>query len=319
MSTIESIQTMLLSNPVAIAVQDALTAFSERRAKLGLPNPGTVENITREVQREVFISNLLPPGLKGEMTKTLSVAPLFQVSHQFSLAENTSPYVFAAMYGTNKTFMQGTIENTGAFGGRGNYRISDRLIAKANVQLSTRQDMAQVEAEYTGADFSASIKAMNPSVLGGGLTGVTVGQYLQSVTPKLALGLEAVWQRAAMNQGPEAHVSYMGRYKSGDWIATAQLLAQGALNATYWRRLSEQVQAGAELTLSLVPTQGVMGISYRKEGLTTVGLKYDFRMSTLRGSIDSKGRMGMLLEKRFMVPVIFQVGCDVDYLSVCCV
>jgi mitochondrial import receptor subunit TOM40 len=101
-TTIDSIQNMLLGNPVAVAIQDALTSFSERRGKLGLPNPGNVENITREVQREVFISNLLPPGLKGEMTKTLSVAPLFQVSHQFSLAENTSPYVFAAMYGTNQ-------------------------------------------------------------------------------------------------------------------------------------------------------------------------------------------------------------------------
>jgi len=212
--------------------------------------------------------------------------------------------------------MQGTIENTGAFGGRGNYRISDRLVAKTNVQLSARQDMAQVEAEYTGTDFSASLKSINPSLLGGGVTGVTVGQYLQSVTPKLSLGLEAVWQRAAMNQGPEAHVSYMGRYRSSDWIATAQLLAQGAINATYYRRLSEQVQAGAELTLSMVPTQGVMGIAFKREGVATVGLRYDFRTSTLRGSVDSKGKMGMLLEKRFLVPVIFQVGCDVDYLAV---
>src|SRR5690349_15409742 len=99
--------------------------------------------------------------------------------------------------------------------------------------------MLQLENEYTGDDFTASVKAMNPSALDGGLTGIFIGSYLQSLTPKLALGLETVWQRAGMTQGPETATSYSLRYKSDDWIATAQLQAQGTINTTYWRRISE--------------------------------------------------------------------------------
>jgi hypothetical protein len=35
-------------------VLDVYTAYQERRESLGLPNPGTVEGIAREVTRDVF-------------------------------------------------------------------------------------------------------------------------------------------------------------------------------------------------------------------------------------------------------------------------
>ncbi|KAK8002775.1 hypothetical protein PG989_002494 [Apiospora arundinis] len=94
-------------------------------------------------------------------------------------------------------------------------------------------------------------------------------------------------------------MSYVARYKSNDWIATAQLHAQGALNATYWRRLSDKVQAGVDMTLQVVPGQGgMMGGGFQKEGITTVGAKYDFRMSVFRAQVDSKGKLSCLLERQ---------------------
>lgn len=177
--------------------------------------------------------------------------------------------------------------------------------------------MAQLEHEYTGRDFTASLKALNPSYLEGGLTGIFIGSYLQSITPKLALGLEGVWQRAGLTQGPETAVSYVARYKSDDWVATAQLQAQGAINTSYWRRLSEKVQAGVDMTLSLVPSAGgLMGGGIQKEGITTFGAKYDFRMSTFRAQLDSKGKLSCLLEKRVAAPVTMTFGADVDHFTV---
>ena len=177
--------------------------------------------------------------------------------------------------------------------------------------------MASIEHEYTGRDFTASLKMLNPSYLDGGLTGIFIGSYLQSITPKLALGLEGVWQRAAMSQGPDASVSYAARYKAEDWIATAQLHAQGALNTTYWRRLSDRVSAGVDLTLSLQPGPGgLMGGSVQKQGLTTVGAKYDFRMSVFRAQVDSTGKLSCLLEKKIAPPVMMTFGADVDYVTV---
>ena len=194
------------------------------------------------------------------------------------------------------------------------------MVSRAQFQLApggTGQDMAQFEHEYTGRDFTASLKALNPSALEGGLTGIFIGSYLQSVTPKLALGLEGIWQRAGLTQPPDTAISYAARYKSDDWIATAQLQAQGVLNTSYWRKLSDKVQAGVDMTLSLVPSGGgLMGGGLQKEGITTFGAKYDFRMSTFRAQLDSKGKLSCLLEKRVAAPVTMTFGADVDHVTV---
>jgi mitochondrial import receptor subunit TOM40 len=99
----ESPLAFLYSNPVTTAVLDTYKSFQERREALGLPNPGTVENIAREVQRDVFLTNYTFTGLRADLTKALSIAPLFQVSHAFSMgSQGLPPYTFAALYGTNK-------------------------------------------------------------------------------------------------------------------------------------------------------------------------------------------------------------------------
>jgi mitochondrial import receptor subunit TOM40 len=93
----------LFNNPVAAALADTYTSFSGRRAALGLSNPGTVENIAREVQRDVFLNNYTFQGLRADLTKPFSIAPLFQVSHAFSMgSQGLPPYTFAALFGTNK-------------------------------------------------------------------------------------------------------------------------------------------------------------------------------------------------------------------------
>jgi mitochondrial import receptor subunit TOM40 len=91
----------LTANPIAHAVSDAYRSFSDRRAKMGLTNPGTVESISKEVQREVSLTNYMHTGLRADLTKAVSLSPLFQVSHQFAMGEHMKPYAFAALLGTN--------------------------------------------------------------------------------------------------------------------------------------------------------------------------------------------------------------------------
>lgn len=92
---------VLTENPIARSLSNAYNAFSERRAKLGLTNPGSVENVAKEVQREVFLTNYMHTGIRADLTKAFSLSPLFQVSHQFAMGERMQPYAFAALYGTN--------------------------------------------------------------------------------------------------------------------------------------------------------------------------------------------------------------------------
>ncbi len=90
-------------NAVVATLRDTYLSFSERREALGLSNPGTVDNIAREVQKDVFLTNYMFTGLRADLTKPFSVAPLFQVSHAFSMgSQGLPPYTFAALYGTPK-------------------------------------------------------------------------------------------------------------------------------------------------------------------------------------------------------------------------
>ncbi|OIW29566.1 mitochondrial import receptor subunit tom-40 [Coniochaeta ligniaria NRRL 30616] len=310
----------LRNNPIYSGVSDLMQSFHDRRAKFGLSNPGNFDNVGREVQREVFLNNYMFQGIRAELTRAVSMSPIVQVSHQFALGERLNPYTFAAFYGTNSSFLQGTIDNDGNLATRFSYRTTPSSITRANFSIAPGgggQDMAQFEHEYTGRDFTAHLKAYNPSFLEGGLTGIFIGSYLQSVTPKLALGLETVWQRGGLTQGPDVGVSYVGRYKSNDWIATAALQSQGAINTSYWRRISDKVQAGVDMTLSLSAggAGGMMGGGLQKDGVTTFGAKYDFTLSTFRAQIDSKGKLSCLLEKRVGGPVMATFGAEVDHFT----
>lgn len=176
-----------------------------------------------------------------------------------------------------------------------------------------------LENDYVGNDFTAQLKAMNPSALDGALTGIYIGSYLQSITPRLALGLEAVYQRPAANMGPESMLSYAARYKGDDWIASAQFLTQGGLQGSYWRRLSDKVETGLDLNLSLVGlgmAQGGMMGGPKTDGTATLGVKYDFRASNFRGQIDSTGKISCLLEKRVVPLVGITFAGELDHVKV---
>ncbi|CAK42188.1 mitochondrial import receptor subunit tom40 [Aspergillus awamori] len=316
MSDSLALPSFLTDNSVAAAFKDAYTSFSERRAALGLPNPGTLDNISREVQKDVLLSNFMFTGLRADLTKVFGMSPLFRVSHAFSMggSGNMPPYNFSAMYGSPKVFMQGNLGSDGGLAAVGNYRWTPKFVTKTNTQIMPGgQGLMQLDNDYTGDDFSASLKAFNPSYLEGGLTGIFVGSYLQSVTPNLALGFEAIWQRQAMNSRPESALSYGARYKTADWIASAQLQAQGVITASYWKKLSERVEAGVDMNLQFAPNAAaaLMGGPSR-DGTTAIGAKYDFRASTFRAQVDSTGKVSCLLEKRIAMPIALTFAGEID-------
>lgn len=213
--------------------------------------------------------------------------------------------------------MQANLDSDISLSGSFNYRWNSALVTKTRVNLAQGQAMANIENDYNGADFSASIKMMNPSILEGGLTGIFVGSYLQSITPRLALGLEGVWQRAAMNRAPEFLCSYAAKYKGDNWIASGQILAAGGVQASYWRRLMERVETGVDVNLQFagLGANSMMG-PVQKEGTTTIGAKYDFRASSFRAQVDSKGKLGCLLEKRVAPSVQVTFAGEIDHPKV---
>lgn len=93
----------LTDNAIAGALTDTYASLAERRKALGLENPGTVDGIAREVQRDVLLSNYMFQGLRCDLQKIFSVAPLFRLQHGFAMGSQAlPPWQLMALYGTPK-------------------------------------------------------------------------------------------------------------------------------------------------------------------------------------------------------------------------
>lgn len=303
------------SNPLFSFLNNTYENIAEHRASLNLTNPGAMENLSKEVTRDVFLNQYFFTGLRADLNKAFSMNPAFQTSHTFSIgSQSIPPYAFSALYATDSFFAQGNVDNDFSLSGRLNYGWDKHNVSKATLQIAQGQPtMLQVEQDYQGSDYSINLKALNPSLLEDGkFTGVAVGSILQSITPKLSVGLETVYSAQPTMPG-DAAVSYYARYNAGNWIASAQMQAQGSLVGSFWRKVAENVEAGIETQLStqLVPVGGdglqQPSIQVNFEGATTLGAKYEFRQSVFRGQVDSTGKVSAFLERRILptVSVLF--------------
>lgn len=306
------------TNPVLSYVSDIYSSIAARREAMGLKNPGTMENLNAEVSRDVFLTNYFFTGLRADLSKSFSMNPAFQVSHSFSLGSPLMPaYRFGAFYATDNIFFQGFFDNDYSLSGRFHYGWSKSNTTKANVQISDQGSMLQLEHDIQAADTSINIKTLNPSISEGPFTGVIVSSVLQSVSSKLALGLEAVYSKQAALYPADAAVSYVGRYVSGDWVAAAQIQAQGAVNASFWRKVTDKVEAGIETVVSIGGNQQAMmlGAPPTIEANTTLGAKYEFRQSIFRGQVDSSGKVAFLLERRVLPVVSILCAGEIDHFK----
>ncbi|KAJ3492305.1 hypothetical protein NLI96_g27 [Meripilus lineatus] len=297
------------NSPVVGPFASLYNRYSAWRAALDLPNPGTVEGLQKEV-KSTHLTNFFFDGGRADLTKSLSVNPAFQVTHSFSLGSQTAPptYNFGAVFANNNLFMQGGIDNEGSLNLRFNQGWTPTNVTKVQSQISNTpgHSMLSLEHDYQGLDYSVNVKAINPSPAD--LSGIYIGNYLQSITKNIALGFETLYQRADPTQG-DLTTSFLAKYTGSDknWIATAQVQPAGIVQATYWQKLSEKVDVAADLQLLATPA--------RRDAIATLGAKYDLRMSTFRAQLDSTGKVSALLEQRFAPTFAFLVSGEIDHFK----
>ncbi|ORY89337.1 mitochondrial import receptor subunit TOM40 [Leucosporidium creatinivorum] len=291
----------------------ALDRLQHAREALNLPDPGKAEDLGREVKM-THLTNYTFDGARADLSKVLSQVPAFQGQ----MGPSPGTYSFGAVYATAQTFLQGNVENEGGVTGRFNYGWSPKNLTKLSVQLSPtaqQPSMLSVEHDRMGKDYTLSLKSYNPSPAD--LTGTYLASYLQSVSSNLALGVEAVYQRPTPDL-EDCTLGYMAKYHSvkkdeqgqplkDSWIATAQILSQGMWQATYWKKLAERVDAGVDLVV--VPAMDPR----QRKAIATAGVKYDFRMATFRGQVDSEGKVSALLEQRLSPAFAFLVAGEMDH------
>jgi mitochondrial import receptor subunit TOM40 len=194
--------------------------------------------------------------------------------------------------------------------------------------------MIQIEHDHLGPHYALSLKTMNPGLLDA--TGIHFVSLLHSVSPRLSLGFESIIQHPQPSI-LETSTSYLAKLTSlpnpfaalgaapgqppsaipfnPSWVATAQLQPSGNLQATYHQRLSDKIDVALDFQTIFQPAS-MLGPA-KREALTTLGAKYDLRMATFRGQIDSNGKVGMLLEQRFSPAFGFLVSGEIDHAKVC--
>lgn len=92
----------LTDNALTLAISDTYANLQERRKLLGLENPGTVDNIAREVQKDVLLSNFMFSGLRCDLQKVFSINPLFRLQHGFAMGSQAlPPWQLMALYGNS--------------------------------------------------------------------------------------------------------------------------------------------------------------------------------------------------------------------------
>lgn len=93
----------LTENAIASVINETYNNLSERRKLMGLTNPGTVENISLEVQGDVLLNNYMFSGLRCDLQKFFSISPMFRMQHGFAMGSNVlPPWQLLAMYGNSR-------------------------------------------------------------------------------------------------------------------------------------------------------------------------------------------------------------------------
>ena len=124
-------------------VKDIFNKIYQSRANLGLPNPGTTENINKEVSRDVLLTPFFFTGLKADVSKSFSLQPVFQVSHALALGSPVLPnYAFGSAYANENTMMQGNIESDLSLTGRAQRVWNSAHTSRAPFQLGDSQPAA---------------------------------------------------------------------------------------------------------------------------------------------------------------------------------
>ncbi|KAJ2389703.1 translocase of outer mitochondrial membrane, partial [Coemansia sp. RSA 2559] len=190
-------------------------ALNQHRMRLGLPNPGQFDMLNKEI-KTTLPTNFMIEGGQADLAKILS--PNFQAMHTYKLGLPGQPslFEFAGVYADEDTLMHAKMDTDLNLQGRANYSLTKKLQLKGQAQLMTTnesQSMLQLESEYTGSDYTANVKAINASPVDS--TGIFIASYLQSITHKLGVGAEFVYQRP-MPKVQESSLSLALRYQPAE-------------------------------------------------------------------------------------------------------
>ncbi|CAN6443115.1 unnamed protein product [Victoria cruziana] len=269
---------------------------------LNLPCPVPFE----EIQREVLMS-LKPElfeGLRFDFTKPLNQK--FSLSHSVFMGSMevpsqskdtikvpTSHYEFGANFLDPKLMLVGRILTDGRLNAKVKCDLTNNLTLKVNAQLTSEPHFSQgmFNFDYKGKDFRTQFQFGNNAFYG--------VNYIQSVSPNLALGGEVFW----LGQQRKSGIGFAARYNTDKMVATGQVASTGIVALSYVQKVSEKVSLATDFMYNQMT----------RDVTTSVGYDYLLRQCRLRGKLDSNGCVAAFLEERLNMGVNFILSAEIDH------
>ncbi|KAF3602791.1 hypothetical protein F2Q69_00037828 [Brassica cretica] len=260
-----------------------------------------------ELHREAYMSlkSETFEGLRFDFSKGLNQR--FSLSHSVMMGPTKVPsqspdttikiptahYEFGANYFDPKLMLVGRVMTDGRLNARVKADLSDKLILKANAQLTGEPHMSHAvfNFDYMGKDYRAQLQLGNSALVG--------ATYIQSVTPRLSLGGEVFWAGVPRKSG----IGYAARYETDQMAASAQVASTGNVVMNYVQKISEKVSLATDFVYNY----------FSRDVVASVGYDYILRQSRVRGKIDSNGVTSALLEERLSMGLNFLLSAEVDH------
>eukprot|EP00045_Choanoeca_perplexa_P018593 m.293171 g.293171 ORF g.293171 m.293171 type:complete len:305 (-) comp18820_c0_seq1:37-951(-) len=278
---------------------------AEAPAPPSRPEPGMYDLLHNET-RGIMAANFAFEG--GRFSFSKPVGQHMQLQHQIQLGKEPSYHFSPTYVGTlrqvspQETFpiVMADIDHKGSLMTQIIHEFSKSFRLRTQLQTEGSDFKGvQVEADYTGGDFTSSLKAVNVDFLAG--TGIWIGSYLQKVTSSLAMGAECMYQYGP--GGEQAVPSFAGRYRGSNFTATSTLSPAGMLEASYHHQYTETIQFGTNMDINL--QQGSCNAN--------VGFQTNFKTSVVRGQVSSQGVVSSYYEKQLAPAVNFILSMMVDH------
>ena len=217
-----------------------------------LPNPGRLEELKKEAQG--IMSPDVFDGARFEFNKTLSSK--FALNHNVFLGSASMPasYEFGANFGDERVLLASRIDMAGRLNGRVNGQFGDKFFARLQAQATPEMpgvmSSLKVDLDYKGTSFCAGATYM-----GGGLLGAN---YMQSITPNLALGGEGFYHTQKQVHGGAAAARCMWGPKA-EHVATMKTGSFGNIELSYSRKVIFTLPLHADAACCIRPSMNRPG------------------------------------------------------------
>jgi len=262
-------------------------------------NPGTYEELHKKC-RELFPQSF--EGGKIVIGKALSSH--FQVNHNLTLSNPVqSGYRFGATYVGSKQFgpqesypvLLGDIDASGNLNANIIHAFSKQLTTRTVVQFQGAKANFQGVMDYKADTWTSTATLVNPDLVNG--SGMLISQYLQRVTPHLDVGAECMYQKGGQVPGGQtAFMSLAGRLHGEKWSFSANVNASGPAgpgwHASFYQKVNDSIQIGAELETSIGMGQSIASVGYQVDVPSTG--------ATFKAQLDTTWGIQSVLEKKLI-------------------